>query len=570
MASLAVLQYIQRMEHLVAKKALGYIKPFLLNRERTIFIALLIAAVVIRLPLMTYAGYYGDLLIYIRWGENVTQHFTSIYTTLPTVSAPGGSSSPGGFPGGMLTSHINYPPATPYLFGAIVLLYNHLLEPAFHASLEALVVSNGIGPFLAKIPLLLVDIAAFLYLYIQARKRHTATFALILSASFAFSPALLYNGVIWGQTDGFVSFPLLVALFALVAERSILAGTSLALAVLIKPQPAIFIPLILLYLWRWAGWRPMLRFAAAGLLTALLVLLPILLPHFQLLDMFNNIRAESYNDGTRLTSDAFNFWQLIGYGQQSMGSTLLGIKSGTIGIILFGAVSLLCGAQVWRHREPMYLSLGLAVQVFGFFFFMGGQHERYLFLFIPLAAASIILARGSSMSHLLALYVLGTFLCFFNMAVGVGGGFRFTDYQVIPFLTFPALHAYLLTNFNTLATFLAFLHLGVFLYALSVYLAQPLAPAQQPAPDTPRQSRCVLPAENASALSISAKTAPFGTQSPGTGGAGWRSFAILCLRPRSRSITQWRRIAHATRPASANLSGPDGRPRRAPHTHPDP
>ncbi|HEU5368112.1 MAG TPA: glycosyltransferase 87 family protein, partial [Ktedonobacterales bacterium] len=407
--------------------------------------------------------------------------------TLPTASPPGGGfGGPGGFPGGMLTSYINYPPATPYLFGAMVFLYHHLLEPVFHTSLEMLAARNGIGPFLAKIPLLLVDIAAIVYLYIQARKRHSAAFALILSASFAFSPALLYNGVIWGQTDGFVSFPLLVALFALIAESYLLAGTSLALAVLLKPQPVIFVPLILLCLWRWAGWKPLRAFAMSGLFTALLFLLPILLPHFQLLDMLKNIRSESYNDSTRLTSDAFNFWQLIGYGKQSMGSTFLGVKSGTVGAILFSAVTLLCAMQVWRHREPISLSLGLAVQVFGFFFFMGGQHERYLFLFIPLAAASIILAQKGNMSHLIALYVLGTLLCFLNMAIGVGGGFRFTNYQVIPFLTLPALNTYLLTNFNTLATFLACLHLGVFFYALFVYLAYPFAPAMQPTPDAPQ------------------------------------------------------------------------------------
>ncbi len=482
MASPSVLLYIALMETFI-QKALRHIKPFLRSRDGALFSALLIAAVAIRVPLMTFAGYYGDLLVYIHWGENVTQHFTSIYTTLPTASTPGVGSLPGGFPGGMLDSYINYPPATPYLFGAIVLLYRHLLEPTFHTSLETLAAANGIGPFLAKIPLLLVDIAAFIYLYIQARKRHAAAFALILAASFAFSPALLYNGVIWGQTDGFVSFPLLVTLFALVAESYILAGTSLALAVLLKPQPVIFVPLILLYLWRWAGWKPLRACAVSGLLTALILLLPILLPHFQLLDLFNNMRVESYNDSTRLTSDAFNFWWLIGYGQQSIGSTFLGIKSGTIGAILFSGVTLLCAVQVWRHREPISLALGLAVQAFGFFFFMGGQHERYLFLFIPLAAASVILAQRSGIAHLIALYVLGTLLCFLNMAIGVGGGFRFTNYQAIPFLTLPSLHAFLTTNFTTLATLMAVLHLGVFLYALYAYLAYPLAPAAQSMPD---------------------------------------------------------------------------------------
>ena len=49
---------------------------------------------------------------------------------------------------------------TPYLFGALVFVYNHFLVNFWHSSLDALVGQDGIGPFLAKIPLLIADIAA--------------------------------------------------------------------------------------------------------------------------------------------------------------------------------------------------------------------------------------------------------------------------------------------------------------------------------------------------------------------------------------------------------------------------
>ncbi len=345
-------------------------------------------------------------------------------------------------------------------------------------SLETLAATNGIGPLLAKIPLLLVDIAAFVYAYVQGRKRHSARFALLVSAAFAFSPALLYNGVIWGQTDGFVSFPLLVALFALISESYILAGVSLALAVLLKPQPIIFVPLFLLYLVRWTDWKRFSRFAAAGLLTVLLFLLPILVPHFQLFDMLKNMQAESYNDTSLLTSNAFNFWWLLGYAHQTLAATFLGVKSGTVGAMLFVAVTLVSGIQMWRHRQPIYLALGLAVQAFGFFLFMGGQHERYLFLFIPLIFASLILAQPKHRPHLIALCVLGTLLCLLNMIIGVGGG-SFANSQAIPFLSLPSLNGYLSANFDALGRWLALLHLGAFLYLLSLYLIYPLEPAER-------------------------------------------------------------------------------------------
>jgi hypothetical protein len=440
------------------------------TREGALVAALFGVALVIRLPLMTFRGYYRDLVTYVRWGELANQGLATLYSSSPS----GGGGFPGR-PGGFFAIPINYPPGTPYLFGVMVYLYNHLLAPMSHTSLDTLVQRNGPGPFIAKIPLLLADLAMIALLYWQARKRHSARFAFVVAASFALSPALLYNGVIWGQTDGFVALPLLVALFAVIEERYILGGASLALAVLIKPQPVIFVPLFLLYLWRWAGREQFVRFAAAGLGATLLVALPVLVPRYQLPDMIHNMQTASYNDSLSLSSDAFNFWWLIGRGKAAIGSTFLGARSGLVGEALFGVVLLLCGALIWWRRDPALFALALAVALCGFFMFMGGQHERYLFLFIPFSLASVILARRDQMVELIALYLAGTALCFLNMLVGAGGGI-FADSQPLPFVSSPALNAYLVTNFTPLSEMLAFLHLITFLYALSVMLGQWVGP----------------------------------------------------------------------------------------------
>ncbi len=468
------------------------LRGFLATRAGRIFLAILVVAVGIRLPLMTFRGYYSDLATYIGWGNTVVQHFFDIYTSTAATGVGGFPRGPGGggFPGGGLPGggfrgggfggaggggtggggSINYPPGMPYLFGAVVFAYNQFVLPLTHTSLDALMRQDGFGPFFAKIPLLIADLAAVVLLYVWARRRRSERFALVVAAAYAFSPAVLYDGALWGQTDALVALPILLAIVALTSERYALAGVSLAVALLLKPQPIIFAPLIALYVWRWARREQFARFAVAGLLTGLLLLLPVILPHFQLVDMVRNMQSASYNDNLSLSSDAFNFWWLIGYGQQAIGSTFLGVKSGLVGDALFGAVTLLCGIQVWRRREPIILVFGLAVQLFGFFQFMGGQHERYLFLFIPLALASLVLARREERPHLAALYALGTALCFLNMVVGVGGGL-FGGGEPIPFLASPSLRAWLSANFVWLSTAIAAAHVAVFAYAVYVYLA---------------------------------------------------------------------------------------------------
>lgn len=478
-----------------AKRALG-------TREGLLFLALVVGAIVIRLPLMRFTGYYGDLSTYLRWGDIVNQHFTAIYTSTTSVTNIGGGqgggnfgggnfggNGNGGFPGrgggggnfgGFMSGAINYPPGTPYLFGAIVYLYTRFLEPSFHTSLTTLVQTVGAGPFIAKVPILLADIAALIFFYVQARKRHSERFALVVAASYALSPALLYNGVIWGQTDGFVSFPLIIAIFALVSESYILGGVSLALAIVIKPQPIIFVPLIAIFLYRWADRRGFVKFSVAGLVTVLIFLIPVLVPHFQLGDMIKNIQSESYNDTSLLTSNAFNFWWLMGYSQDALGTSVLGVKASLVGEILFLGVTVLCCAQIWRRREPITLFLAMAVQIYGFFMFMGGQHERYLFLFIPLILASIILVRREEAQPLIALYILGTALCFLNMFVGVGGG-NFGGGQAIPFVNSEGLKSFLSAGFTSFSMLIALGNLITFGYMVYIFLSKRFAPLPQPA-----------------------------------------------------------------------------------------
>ncbi len=443
--------------------------------------ALLALVIAIRLPLMSFQGYYHDLASYVSWGNTlVSQGFINLYAVKATGSA---------IPGDVVDPAINYPPGTPYLFGALVFLYNHTLAFVTRAPLTTLVSQKGIGPFIAKLPLLLADLTTTLLLYREARLRHSQRFALIAAASFALSPALLYNGAIWGQTDGLVALPVLLALFAILSGRYGLGGASLAIAALIKPQPVIFIPLVLLYLWRWARREDFVRFTAALLATTLLVLLPVMIPRFQLFAMLNNMQAMSYNDRFYLTQDAFNFWWLIGYGQQPLSSTFLGIKSGLVGDALFGAVALISGVKIWRHREAAYLFFGLALTLFGFFMFMGSQHERYLFLFIPLMLSSVIFSERMQSDRLIALYLAGTTLCLLNMMVGIGNNLSGRS-QMIPYLTYQPLSDFVVNDFFVLSWALAAYHLATFAYAMWVFLGGRFAPlALQESPARPQQSK---------------------------------------------------------------------------------
>lgn len=443
----------------------------LATRDMAPLYVLLALATLIRLPFMTFPGYWHDLASYVTWGDELVRHgFSQLYAVRAVYLEPANS-------GNVADTAINYPPGMPYLFGGVVLLYNVFLAPFTHTSLTSLVLLNGIGPFFAKLPMLLTDLATTTLLYFEARKRHSERFALLAAASFAFSPAVLYDGVIWGQTDALVMLPVLIALFAIFSKRYALAGASLAVAVLIKAQAVIFIPLLLLYLWRWTRRQDFYRFSVSLLATAFVLLLPVMIPRFQPFDMLANVRAMSYGPNFAVSRDAFNFWWLTLSPTQPMSNAVLGVNLGVIGDALLGVATLAVAFRLWRRREPAYLCFGLAMEVFGFFMFMGGQLDRYLVPFIPLMLAAVIQSERKGSARALALYVIGTALCLLNMVIAIGA-FLTGIAPMIPYVDAHSLSQFAFHHYPEIGLIAAVCVNATFAYAMWVYLSgrfKPLA-----------------------------------------------------------------------------------------------
>jgi len=204
-------------------------------------------------------------------------------------------------------------------------------------------------------------------------------------------------------------------------------------------------------------------------------------PRFQLFDMIYNMRAVALNDHFAISQDAFNLWWLTGLHTHSMGSLVLGVRMGLLANALFLVVTLIIALQIWRRREPAYLCFGLAMEAFGFFMFMGGQLERYLFPLIPLMLATLIVSQHKGADRLLILYVTGTALCALNMVISIGTVLAGVS-PIIPYVSLPSLTDFLLAFFGLLGFAIAAYMTATFSYALWIYLAgkfEPLAEESQ-------------------------------------------------------------------------------------------
>jgi Gpi18-like mannosyltransferase len=349
-----------------------------LRPDRARLALVLLVAVAVRLALAPRGELLWDLETYVKWGGDWLKHPADAYTV----------------------SEANYPPLTLYLFGAVVALYSFLTHLLHQPG--ALDVHVPLLSLLAKLPTLLTDVGTVVLLYGLLRREAGERWALGAAAVYALSPAVLLDGVVWGQTDSIPIFFLLLGLVAIFSGRYGWAGVLFGLAMMLKPQPIIFGPVLLLYVYRSAGWRPALLALGTASATMLAICAPYLIPpHPQMLVFYDNTVASFHIPHLIASQDtlappgavswnAYNLWWLLGP-DRSYQALLLGpLSASTVGTALFLGLLALALAGIWRDQARGRLYAALSLVAVGFFTVETLQHERYMFpalAFLLLAVA---------------------------------------------------------------------------------------------------------------------------------------------------------------------------------------
>lgn len=318
---------------------------------------LLGVALLIRLPLLPYHGFFHDPQTYLDWGINLDRDPLHFYTN--TLSA-------------------NYTPLTPYLDGLMWLIYQaaaHLLgQPAiadtYHSALLATIF---------KIPDLVAELALTAVTYHVVRPVVTHRWALAAAAIYALSPAILFVGVLYGQTDATYTVFVVLAVVATYRRQSIRAGAYFALAFMLKPTPIFLLPLLAVALWRYAGWRGVARFGGAFAVVSGTLWMPFLLPpHFEVLRWVANVQ---FDNKSQASYNAANFWWAVGArGRSSLTPIYAGLTPSQIGWAVFAAVLLAAALAAWKSASFGVLLFTSAIVALTFFEITPDQHERFVYL----------------------------------------------------------------------------------------------------------------------------------------------------------------------------------------------
>jgi dolichyl-phosphate-mannose-protein mannosyltransferase len=314
---------------------------------------------IVRFLLFPVPGYQSDLNTFEAWFRTAAQVGPRTFYNV--------------------VSFCDYPPFNIYLFWGFGALANALS-----------LTGTPQMAYIIKLVPNLFDLATAGLIFAFVRKRLTFNAAFLATALYAFNPAVVFNGAVWGQFDAIYTFFLVLSVMLALASKPELSAAMFTLSVLTKPQGIALAPLIaylILSKYR-LQWRRLVTSLATVAATVFVVIIPF--EWSNPLTFLSNVYFNAYNNPTyQVTSlNAFNMWALGGmWVPDTQGVSFLTLN--TVGWALFAAVTIFTLYFVHKRRgvsDEALVLFGAFVLFFSFFMLPTRIHERYLFPAISMLA----------------------------------------------------------------------------------------------------------------------------------------------------------------------------------------
>ncbi|MBI4225846.1 NPCBM/NEW2 domain-containing protein [Candidatus Roizmanbacteria bacterium] len=206
----------------------------------------------------------------------------------------------------------------------------------------------------------------------------------VFALFYFLNPAVIYDGVVWGQVDQFGLALFLLSVYFILNNRPNWATVIFTVSCLMKFQNIIFIPLFYLYIFRRFGIKVIGKSLAVTLLTFLIVIFPFFLAkQMERVIWLLTVNSDWF---PWYSLNAFNGWW-IASGLNGMGlidkHLVFGITSAKqFGLLLFTFAYFISTVSVlFAKKEELFKNFILACSLatFSFFHLLTQSHERYLF-----------------------------------------------------------------------------------------------------------------------------------------------------------------------------------------------
>jgi hypothetical protein len=423
-------------------------RGWLFTAEGLCVSALLLATLALYLALAPFLHFRMDLSPYAYWGDLVRRHFFHPY------SVGGLTNDKGLVPA--------YPPFVMYVFGVVETMYFAAMKLVGVHDVSRCV-CDPLYSTVLKTPAILAHVATVGIIYALGRKMLSWRGALVAAATYAFTPAVLIDILVWGQTDDYSLLLVLAAMLLAFNRRPVWTGIMLGVIVSFKPQPILFVPLILIYLYRWVSWRQAVTAVASLACTAFVIWSPYLLPpHPEILAWKHNANRVLDTGGPGLIASrgGYNLWWLLGLQQHKVATPFVGPFSiQQLDGVMFGALVVLGLSGTWLDGSHKRVWTSAALLALAFFDVGILQYERYIF---P-AIALLLLAGLYNRRHWLNYALVSAAACVNLAAVAMVDVIGNPSYLSVP----PTLKAALTSPVASWSA--AGMNVVAFLLALALY-----------------------------------------------------------------------------------------------------
>ena len=291
-----------------------------------------------------------------------------------------------------------YPPIQIYAYQLAGRIYQRFFDPTFydHTHWKQLPYDSLALNYLIKIPLFLFDLLATAVIFVFLRGRAGDRTALACAALYGLNPAVLYDGALWAQPDAIHAALLTLAVVFIIRQRPDLSLPMLTLAVLSKPQPVIYIPIIMLLAIMLGSARQLMAGALMSSVAGLLILMPLLRDGEALRNMLGLMSAAN----PYVSANAHNFWWLAASlagadpGKVKDGTSLfLGVNCYEIAFLLVAGWYAVTAFGIARRARRGVAAEPLAFLGMIFFTFSVRMHENHAFQILPLLLLSGLATR---------------------------------------------------------------------------------------------------------------------------------------------------------------------------------
>lgn len=294
---------------------------------------------------------------------------------------------------------VDYPPAYIYVLYVV----------AKAAKIFGFINSSWAYTLAIKLPPMAADVVTAYFIYKLGAEKLSEKWRLLLAGIYLFNPLVILNSALWGQVDSFFTMLIAAALLLLIRNNLPWSAVLYAVAILMKPQGIIFLPVLFFELVRRRKVMNFVKCFLYALAAGVIIILPFSFSQHPLWIFKLILNTASSYKGASI--NAFNLFALLGANWKEDTLTLFIFSYSTWGFIFIVLTTLFSWFLYIKGKGEALPLLTSILLITGVFMLSSKMHERYMYPALALSLMAFVFLKDR---RILWFYAVSSITGFIN------------------------------------------------------------------------------------------------------------------------------------------------------------